>query len=569
MDIAIRVFVNSWRHMRTKALAVLVVLVLVLPRLVIEFRHNIRSLSMSRSIVNPELIVSNSTSVAHDQERLWGALQLYRAQYAASLPVLNEYVRQPHPDNHVAWFQIAQANYKLGNLVEAGKAYEASGAFGIVDRFKTFPELTSRLGGDQVDELSDVALAMAHEADRTHRIEDALRYAHLATRLTRTPDELAEALYVSGKAELARGNYLAALTTFRQSLDIAPSDAGRGLSCAALCEAAAQLVEANDCLPSASLGPTLSLLPLYSDRARDISETCAAKLTEAAYTRLPFAFHPYIALRHARRANERALPDQAREWLQRAETQGLSRVWQMILMPDTATTTTTASIVPRYTVEDARLLGFELDPIEVELGLPLDIILFYRKGVLPKDEVQLSTETADLVLYRAVNLASDPGFEYAAIRDCAASLCLDDAYEVDPYGAPVDARRIVVRDRPLEAQAENVATAVLALDNRNNPLKKAGWTSSSREVTPGARYLQAGWIQSSQGNGYLGRAWEGTDRSQPFDYAVAELRDSEWKYVWQVVEPPRDATSFKLAALNFESNGEAAFDSMLFIALPH
>jgi hypothetical protein len=137
-----------------------------------------------------------------------------------------------------------------------------------------------------------------------------------------------------------------------------------------------------------------------------------------------------------------------------------------------------------------------------------------------------------------------------------------------PYGWPLG-----IYKAPLECHQ-------LVIDERDGEKNKCAKLSNSEDYTctslasieipidPNAIYLQAGWIKSEGGNGYLGRRWMGKiEEKPPYNYVVGGVRAESWTHYAGIAKPLEGASSCRLWLLNYKSSGKVYFDDILFIKL--
>jgi hypothetical protein len=88
-------------------------------------------------------------------------------------------------------------------------------------------------------------------------------------------------------------------------------------------------------------------------------------------------------------------------------------------------------------------------------------------------------------------------------------------------------------------------------------------------ITTEGPYLQAGWIKSTDGIGFLGRRWAGdaVQESDRYSYAASSVSTEDWHQYAGLVQPPLGATDFQAWLLNWESAGKVYFDNVLFVEI--
>jgi hypothetical protein len=213
-----------------------------------------------------------------------------------------------------------------------------------------------------------------------------------------------------------------------------------------------------------------------------------------------------------------------------------------------------APTVPiNQTIGEWELLGYEVDESRLARDEPVDLRLYWW---VPSNVEPISTDDfyRDAgnrwvqVIYRVPNLIPDGGFEGGA----ASSFFPYDIYEAAP-----EIRQVVLDTR--DGQPTIVATL-----NNSQDATQSSFASVPVGVRPDRLYLQAGWLRSEAGRGYLGREWLPGGQ---YDYAVCEANPTTWTHYAQVVQPPAGATQAQIWLLNYESEGQVYFDDMVFVEL--
>jgi len=503
-----------------------------------------------------------------------GSLLLYHGEFRESLAYLQDYVVD-HQFDRIAWFQIAKAYYGMGNLVEAGNAYEKAGILKALEQPTSPLSIYVRTAQSSIEakEVEVIALAMARESERLQKSSEAARYARLARMWSNDSGVIAETLHVESAAELLAGNYKPSIVAARRSMDISCPHGRADERFRLLCQAATNLAQENACQGPQESESLLFLLPLYCTDYVALPSTCAESIFESALTNLPSAIHPYLMLRRAMLAIRDGHCEQAGAWLETAMKHGLPPAWSVVLLSGGATLIQDNHLQPTYPLDDEELLGYEIDPVQVELGLPLDMVLFYRKGFAPASGT-VPVPGADLYFYQAVNMAPDPGSEYFALDGCNPLECQPLAYSdtysdsyVYLYNWQPDVYQVVRRARPLrpeQPESESTST-VLLLTNRHFMPYSTLW-ALNRPVTPETGALQAGWVRSDQGSGYILTRWTADPNGD--EHTVSAYADNRWAYVSRVVQAPPDAEGVALAVSNYNAPGDVWFDGLLFVVLP-
>ena len=498
--------------------------------------------------------------------RLVGALLLSKGAVAESRRILEDYTNTVALEDKLAWFLLAKARSQLGDPIQAGYAYEKSGVLLEVEQHKAV--VKTIVGAAEVAQLESAILALANEAALHGDLIRASKYTQLVRGLSGDNFVGAESYRIEATMALSVGEFYAAALAARQSLDILPPADNFDPRLKLLLEAADKIIQADQCQVTQD-NLVFSLLVVYSPIFLPSISQCADQFIESILDYLPAEEHPFLLIRKAAALFNQGQPERSFEFLQQAQSLDLPLAWSIDMFPQRSSTGQPIVLHPTYPVNQEGLIGYEVDPLQVELGLPLDMILFYQKGKAPLKKI-LAIQNADLLFYQTVNLSPDPGFEYAMLQRKTQAHEVLPAYARDIYGASSNAQQIVWADRPAVPgrDSKTVRSSVLTLTNQHNPFYKSGVASFDRLILPNQMYLQGGWIKSENGSGYIGRYWYGTARVPPYDYAIDNYRSANWLYVSQVVQSPADAYALDLWLLNFETPGDASFDNLVFIALP-
>lgn len=503
------------------------------------------------------------------QKHIVGALLLQQNQPAEALKMLRD-------DGNLRYtsFLAGKAYQELGDPLEAGLAYERAGLFEELIATGNVRQLRALDNQPKVVGFVIAALALAREAERRADYPRAMKFIDFVQTLSTDPENIAETYRIAAVSALASGDEQRATTLVRQSLDVWPPGDGLDPRYAFLQHVAAQRVEENNC-QYVERDRLFSLLLIYSSPNDSGLTTCIERLTDSALSRLPVELHPFLLLRKAMAALGRENVPQATSLLDLAEAAGLPVAWSRVLRVANDDVAEKPVGTPTFPVSHDQIIGYEVDPIQVELGLPLDLILFYRKGTLAATG-SASAQDADLLLYQAINLAPNPGFEYEALEPCPQLDCVPPGFERHVYSGPVASKlsQIVRIERPFLPNNPDMlytsnALQLINTEAPDNVLQHGGFNSFLRPVLPKASYLQAGWIKSGGGNGFYGRLWELSGQRTSYNYVVAGYTSDEWMYASQVVIPPPDAEAMKAWTLNFDSAGDVYFDGLLMVRLPN
>jgi hypothetical protein len=212
-----------------------------------------------------------------------------------------------------------------------------------------------------------------------------------------------------------------------------------------------------------------------------------------------------------------------------------------------------------YTFDDGVVLeGFYFDEIEFEMMPTFKIVLFWQ---IPS-EIHFESEEGKIYkagtrLYeikKVKNLITNAAFEFNQISEGYPFGWVEDI-----YAAPTKSHRIVTDNRGL---SEN--TQCLLLDNTF--ADKTSCITAPIPVDKNKYYLQAGWIKSEAANAHYGRHWiDLYNRSIAYNYIPLDNARADWRFYSQIIKPPQEAEKCEIWPLNFQSNGKAYFDNLLFI----
>jgi hypothetical protein len=217
---------------------------------------------------------------------------------------------------------------------------------------------------------------------------------------------------------------------------------------------------------------------------------------------------------------------------------------------------------PEYKVgqkvnEDWVLVGYDLDEKSLERWSEITIWLYW----LPSKPVEIKKPGwyragERWVEVREVrNLVPNGGFEW----DPKVGAAYPYGWPSGIYGAPLEFHELVIDER----NGEKTKSARLSNSETHN---RTSFASVKIPVNPNAIYLQAGWIKSEGGNGFLGRRWIGKIKEeQPYNFVVGGVNAESWTHYAGIAKPLEGASSCRLWLLNFESTGKVYFDDILFI----
>jgi tetratricopeptide (TPR) repeat protein len=211
------------------------------------------------------------------------------------------------------------------------------------------------------------------------------------------------------------------------------------------------------------------------------------------------------------------------------------------------------------------LVGYDVDEERLIRGEPVDLLLYWT-GVTPanagapEDGWYQAGDRWVQVLEGKQNLVLNGGFELGYLEEGSPT-----GFPYDIYDADSDTRRVVT-DR-----VGGERTTVALLDNTQVD-SRTSFASAYLSVDTDSLYLQAGWVKSEGGNGYLGRRWMGDieEGVRPYDYVAAGITVDEWEHYAKATQPLGGAERCQVWLLNWKSLGRVYFDqiSLVEIGLP-
>jgi hypothetical protein len=229
-----------------------------------------------------------------------------------------------------------------------------------------------------------------------------------------------------------------------------------------------------------------------------------------------------------------------------------------------------AAADPQYPVgqefdSEWTFLGYDVNEERLVRGEPVDLLLYWTgptstsAGRSEDGWYQAGNRWVQM-LEDVQNLVSNGAFELGHLEDGSPT-----GFPHDIYGASSDTRRVTtdrLAGRP---------TTVALLDNTQVD-DRTSFASTHIPIQIGSLYLQAGWLKSEEGNGYLGRRWMGdvVDGVRPYDYVAAGITANEWRQHAEVTQPLGGAERCQVWLLNWESLGRVYFDqiSLVEVGLP-
>ncbi len=379
---------------------------------------------------------------------------------------------------------------------------------------------------------------------------------------------MANAYAIERAAALGLGNYEYAVAAIRQSIDISPPATVKDSRFSTLFDSALNIVRDDNCKATPS-NMFFDMLTFYLASQLEKNLVCILSFQENLFLESSSTeTSAYILLRQAFSDAKQGNLDRAAHWLDEATTFGLSPIWQEVLFSRSAgMELTETAVVPTYQLFDETVAGYEIDPLQVELGLPLDLVVFYNGATA-------NEYTATLL--QLINLAPNPGFEYPQEQLCPLADCMPLGFETDLYNgntAPsVYEFPTVNRPWTTAKGAGFIHTKSLMLNNRNLSTKQESQSTSLisfvRNLDPNRRYLYGGWIKAADGNGYIGYCWRCEEEYISYRYIVEQYQIDQWFYANQIIIVPVDPGQSRIWLLNFNSPGDVLFDNLLLVELP-
>ena len=206
-------------------------------------------------------------------------------------------------------------------------------------------------------------------------------------------------------------------------------------------------------------------------------------------------------------------------------------------------------------------LGYDVNEERLIRGEPVDILLYWvgpasANAGSEQDGWYQAGERWVQVLEGVQNLVLNGGFELGTV-DGSPTGFPHDIYSADP-----NTRRLVADVRAGQR------TTVALLDN-TEVYNRTSFASTYVPINPDGLYLQAGWLKSEEGSGFLGRRWAGDIAKGvlPYDYVVAGVRPDDWQHYAEVTRPLEGATRCQIWLLNYETVGRVYFDNVLFVEI--
>ena len=360
------------------------------------------------------------------------------------------------------------------------------------------------------------------------------------------------------------------LSTFASHSDVKPPIGTNDERLQRLYESATALAQANNCSFDNN-NPLASLTAIYAAPVTLLDSGCMHSLMESTLPQLLAPERGYLVLRNAiwnlrRGASEKALVD-----FESAEGLGVSKAWRYAFCGETCAPRSTAKLAPSHILNDNIYLGFDIDPIQMTLGVPLDVILYQKLDRQGQD--------VDIVVHTTPNLAPNAGFEFGSTEPtCAMQPCISAGYEFDMYSPQGEelsqyTHHIVLAERPATGGPNGQAVSSKVL-NLGNPVPDVlAKTSSSlisykRQVDDDKRYLQAAWMRSDSGNAFLGYEWASEKDSRQHEYTASDPDNSDWQYFSGIHVPNPSTSAVRLWLINYNAAGSVEFDDLLFIQLP-
>lgn len=230
---------------------------------------------------------------------------------------------------------------------------------------------------------------------------------------------------------------------------------------------------------------------------------------------------------------------------------------------------------PLYSLEESTSIQFDdgwqlygydiLDEQALEIGAEIPIALWWQSlgGRNPTGDGWIRIGESWVHLLEATNLAPNAGFEWERQHWPQAAI---PGYPFNPCAPPL------VKDSPswphsirsVSRPPNDTNSNVVRLETTEERVR-TGLTTYIIPVDPGAKYILAGMLDSSQGgNAALEVAWLGCPGCPRFGRAVSSLYRQEWNSYSAVLVPPAGTRNCRIRMLNYQSRGTALFDNILF-----
>jgi tetratricopeptide (TPR) repeat protein len=221
-----------------------------------------------------------------------------------------------------------------------------------------------------------------------------------------------------------------------------------------------------------------------------------------------------------------------------------------------------ASVEPAYLVGETldtgwTLLGYDVDEDHLFRGEPADLLLYWEgpasaSAGSEQEGWHQAGERWVQVLEGLQNLILNGGFE----------LGMEDG---SPAGFPGDIYYADSGTRQMITESRGEHHTVVALLDSTRIHSGTSFVSNKVPVYLGSLYLQAGWMRTVEGNGYLGRRWVGDiAEGQVYSYIVEGATVNNWEHYTGLTRPPAGATHCQIWLINYPAVGQVFFDNILF-----
>ena len=205
-------------------------------------------------------------------------------------------------------------------------------------------------------------------------------------------------------------------------------------------------------------------------------------------------------------------------------------------------------------------LGYDLVEERLIRGEPVDLLVYWvgsasANAGSEQNGWYRAGERWVQVLERVQNLVPNGGFELGLDGDGSPTGFPGDIYRADP-----GTRRLAGDVRARQH------TTVAMLDN-TEVYSRTSFASTWVPVNPDALYVQAGWMKSIGGKGYLGRRWAGNvaEGTRHYSYVTTRVTADEWQHYAGMTRPLEGATRCQVWLLNHKAVGRVYFDNVLFV----
>lgn len=220
-----------------------------------------------------------------------------------------------------------------------------------------------------------------------------------------------------------------------------------------------------------------------------------------------------------------------------------------------------AAVEPEHLVDQEldhgwTFLGYDGDEDRLVRGEPTDLLLYW---VGPASANAGSEQDA---WYRA-------GERWVQVLEAVQNLVLNGGFELGVIGFPHDIYRADPGARQLVTDVRTGQRTAVAMLSNTEVYSATSFASLYIPVNPEGLYLQAGWIKSAGGNGYLGRRWIGDLAAgvRPYNYVVTSVKEGDWRHYAGVTRPLNGANRCQIWLINWRAVGRVYFDDVLFVEI--